>query len=562
MALFENFPYTNLHQLNLDWLINEIKNLEENQVISVNGQTGAVILYQNAVMQLPDVTEDHWSIIRMADGTYRGIMFGDDDKAYVVHGNAMSQIYSANNPPPYPVTSVNGQTGTVELYTSAYVALPDLTDAELHNWNIYRALNNVIRGIQFSDNGKAYLIAGNQRYEFYSSNNEPPYPVTSVNGQTGAAVLYQDPAVQLPGVTDAAQHNWNIWRNLNNVASGIQFNDDGTVSLIVGSDRYTLYSSNNPPSYPVTSVNGQTGTVVLTIPPAFVDNPAAAELTVAEDIPDSSVWALIRETDNGYVGIAIDSTSGSQAAYLQIGTGAGKQLVKLLTLADIPSSSGVVSVNGLSGVVVLSGADLNVSTTDTRKINVVLAGLEDGADYLREALVFDEQGNATATHNIPAGSFVYWNNGTYTASQAISIGDTLSSTNLTVVPAGGAINALNSNFTTLKYSASAITAGSKFNITGQHSYRLGALILISLTAVATSAYTPNTDPIGTIASDYRPLSNTLGINGVLVRGGTTFYQASNTVVKTDGTINFNGSSAGQSGDSITATIICSKVATT
>ena len=452
MALFENFPYTNLHELNLDWLINEIKKIEETTVISVNGQTGEVILYQNAVMQLPDVTEDHWSIIRMADGTYRGIMFGNDDKAYIVHGNMLSQIYSANNPPPYPVTSVNGQTGAVELYTSAYVALPDLTDAELHNWNIYRALNNVIRGIQFSDDGKAYLIAGNQRYEFYSSNNQPPYPVSSVNGQTGAVVLYQDPAVQLPGITDATQHNWNIWRNLNNVASGIQFNDDGTVSLIVGSDRYTLYSSNNPPNYPVSSVNGQTGAVVLSIPPAFVDNPAAAELTVAEEILDSSVWALIRETDNGYVGIAVDSTSGSQAAYLQIGTGAGKQLIKLLTLADIPQSSGVVSINGLSGVVVLSGADLNVSTTDTRKINVVLAGLETDVsalqnmdDYIREALVFDEQGQTTAIHNIPAGSFVYWNNGTYTASQAISIGDTLSSTNLTAVPAGGAINALNSN---------------------------------------------------------------------------------------------------------------------
>ena len=382
MALFENFPYTNLHELNLDWLINEIKKIEETTVISVNGQTGEVILYQNAVMQLPDVTEDHWSIIRMADGTYRGIMFGNDDKAYIVHGNMLSQIYSANNPPPYPVTSVNGQTGAVELYTSAYVALPDLTDAELHNWNIYRALNNVIRGIQFSDDGKAYLIAGNQRYEFYSSNNQPPYPVSSVNGQTGA--------------------------------------------------------------------------VVLSIPPAFVDNPAAAELTVAEEILDSSVWALIRETDNGYVGIAVDSTSGSQAAYLQIGTGAGKQLIKLLTLADIPQSSGVVSINGLSGVVVLSGADLNVSTTDTRKINVVLAGLETDVsalqnmdDYIREALVFDEQGQTTAIHNIPAGSFVYWNNGTYTASQAISIGDTLSSTNLTAVPAGGAINALNSNITNM-----------------------------------------------------------------------------------------------------------------
>ena len=32
MALFENFPYTNLHELNLDWLIDNIRKLEESQV--------------------------------------------------------------------------------------------------------------------------------------------------------------------------------------------------------------------------------------------------------------------------------------------------------------------------------------------------------------------------------------------------------------------------------------------------------------------------------------------------------------------------------------------------
>ena len=65
MALFENFPYTNLHELNLDWLINEIKKLEESSVISVNGETGEVILYKQADVSFPNVDEDHWSIIRI-----------------------------------------------------------------------------------------------------------------------------------------------------------------------------------------------------------------------------------------------------------------------------------------------------------------------------------------------------------------------------------------------------------------------------------------------------------------------------------------------------------------
>ena len=61
--------------------------------------------------------------------------------------------YSANNPPPYPVTSVAGKTGNVTLTKS----------------NV--GLGNV-------DNVKQY-----------SANNPPPYPVTSVNGQTGAVEI-------------------------------------------------------------------------------------------------------------------------------------------------------------------------------------------------------------------------------------------------------------------------------------------------------------------------------------------------------------------------------------
>ena len=61
--------------------------------------------------------------------------------------------YSADNPPPYPVTSVAGKTGAVTLTKS----------------NV--GLGNV-------DNVKQY-----------SASNPPPYPVTSVNGETGDVVI-------------------------------------------------------------------------------------------------------------------------------------------------------------------------------------------------------------------------------------------------------------------------------------------------------------------------------------------------------------------------------------
>lgn len=406
MALFENFPYTNLHELNLDWLINVLNELKNSQVLSVNGQTGEVILYQDAQMLLPEVSNDHWSIGRVADGTYRGIMFGNNDLAYIVHGDRMAQLYAANNPPPYPVTSVNGQTGDVVLYSEASVHLPSLTDAEIHKWNIWRWINNTMSGIEFDDTGKAYLIVNANRYNIYTSNDQPPYPVTSVNEQTGD--------------------------------------------------------------------------VELDIPDAFVDDMADAELTIAENIPDSSVWALLRETANGYVGIAVNNGI-NPAAYLQIGTGATAQRIHLLTNADIPQSAGVVSINGLTGVVTINGsqievsgndgrsiaaalaaldaktgADIDVSSTDTRKINVALSGLETDINNVRAAFVYDENGNTTAAHNIPSGSYVFWNNGAYKAASAIAIGDTLSSTNLTAIPTGGVTNNLNDNINTVSNNLSVL----------------------------------------------------------------------------------------------------------
>ena len=65
--------------------------------------------------------------------------------------------YSASNPPPYPVNSVNGKTGAVTINIPS-------TAADV-------GLGNV-------DNVKQY-----------SASNPPPYPITSVNGKTGAVSL-------------------------------------------------------------------------------------------------------------------------------------------------------------------------------------------------------------------------------------------------------------------------------------------------------------------------------------------------------------------------------------
>ena len=442
MALFENFPYTNLHELNLDWLINELNRIKESAVISVNGMTGDVILYENATVQFPNVSEDHWSIIRMANGTDRGIMFGNDNKAYIVHGNLMAELYAQNNQPPYPVTSVNGQTGDVVLYASNTVRLPELDDISLHNWNIFRELNNVYRGIQFNDDGSAEIIDGLNRYQLYTTNNPPPYPVTSVNGQTGSVTLFTDnnSVVAFPAINDPDIAGWIMGRTINNTPCYIQLNDDGTMGLTAGVNSYRIYTTND------------TANDIINVP------------TDA----NTDIWGLIRTTSEGSVGILFNNNDllTTPEAYIRyVDSNDVVHTEKLLTAADIPSASGVVSFNGQTGVVVVKGSDLIISTTDTRTI---AQGFADVAttDYAIKGSVSYVENTNTATQNIPAGAYVIWKNAPYISSQAISIGDILSGTNLTAISTGGISNDLRDDVDTLNSKLTALVERQSIDISG------------------------------------------------------------------------------------------------
>lgn len=98
MGMFEQFPYTNFHELNLDWIIEQIKNVLESAVISVNGQTGEVILYQSENVVFPDVDSNQWRMVRTADGHTAGVMF-NDDYMYVMYDNTADRVYTMNHPP-------------------------------------------------------------------------------------------------------------------------------------------------------------------------------------------------------------------------------------------------------------------------------------------------------------------------------------------------------------------------------------------------------------------------------------------------------------------------------
>lgn len=134
------------------------------KVDSVNGKTGNVTLTAADVGAVP-VGESGIIGVAAVNGRSGNVTLTSED---VGLGNLDNERqYSASNPPPYPVVSVNGKTGTVNLTANDIGARPS-------DWTPSKS--NIGLG-----------LVENERQ--YSAANPPPYPVTSVNGQTGAAAV-------------------------------------------------------------------------------------------------------------------------------------------------------------------------------------------------------------------------------------------------------------------------------------------------------------------------------------------------------------------------------------
>ena len=119
--MFENFPYTNFHDLNLDWLIEKIMEAygPDNPppvglVLSVNGETGAVVLYKDAIVTLPAVDDTGWNIHRLSDGTSTGIQFIKGQPMQRIDGVNRYNVYDEGNPLEGGKTHGQANRGSVE----------------------------------------------------------------------------------------------------------------------------------------------------------------------------------------------------------------------------------------------------------------------------------------------------------------------------------------------------------------------------------------------------------------------------------------------------------------
>lgn len=430
MGLFENFPYSNLHNLNLDWILQEVKKLKE------------------------------------AAG------------------------YSPENPPPYPVTSVNGQTGAVILFNEqegAYVRFPD---SENNQWNIYRLVDGVPAGIQFSATLPAKRMQGTNRFNIYDEGNPPPYPVVSVNGKSGAVVLFEDGDGAYIKFPDTDNPQWNVYRIIEGQVNGIQFHKNGAAVRMQGDNRYQIYDQGNPPPYPVTSVNGLTGAAET----PFTDHTDDILEFVSGAV--GAQWGLKRTINTGTaneeeleLSLQKNDTTGDPEAYIS----SGETVKKLLTEDDIPSSSGVVSVNGLTGVVSLTGANTPIEPNNQQTVAQAITAeaqaraqadnaLSNNIAKLQEGIAIIVNGDM-ATVAVPVGGYAYLRNNTHgladglyknTSSAAFPVsGGTADSTVFSAVPTGAVNDAVNMLNSKIAYYSKTITFDSSGRATFSNISDLG-----------------------------------------------------------------------------------------
>ena len=293
------------------------------------------------------------------------------------------KLYGTDNAPPYPVTSVNGQTGDVTISAGGNV------DSVNGKTGVV-VLNKSDVGLGNVDNVRQY-----------STSNPPPYPVQSVDGATGAVVTN---AVK---TTPQSLSDTQKQQVRNNIGAGTS-SFDGDYNSLTNKPTIPTKTSQltNDSHYitaneaPVQSVNSKTGAVQLNasdfgaLPDTTVIPTKTSQLDndsgFISDIPIASatqlggvkVGAGLSVTENGVLsatgGGTADSVEwnnvldkpttiagyGITDAKIENGTiTLGNQTITPL------ASAPVTSVNSKTGAVVLTQDDVGDGTTYVRTHN-------------------------------------------------------------------------------------------------------------------------------------------------------------------------------------------------
>lgn len=135
----------------------------------------------------------------------------------------------------FPVTSVNGVTGAVTINTvyaygesTSYIEAQS-SDGYIRNCASWTTINGKrYRWIFYAKPSKlttfevSFYDESNKKWtasEVYTSNNPPPYPITSVNGETGAiyvSTLNQNNNAGVAGLRVDSDSDYSVWHSYNN----------------------------------------------------------------------------------------------------------------------------------------------------------------------------------------------------------------------------------------------------------------------------------------------------------------------------------------------------------
>lgn len=247
------FPFFNMQQLNLDWLMKQMQRILA--FLPINSGTAGQILQRGS-------DSARWVNIGAVSMDIHGLQTAEDvrgsDELPVyntsVEGNrkmTISALAAMLPSPTAPVTSVNGKTGAVVLDAEDVGALPDSYTAPV------TSVNGMTGDVIVSGGGGG--------------------AVDSVNGKTGNVILTASDVGAMPDSYTAPVSSVN--GQTGNVTLGAA--DVGALP-----DTYTA---------PVTSVNGQTGNVVISASPINFIGGTEIELTKSDvlsfpsNIPSSAV---------------------------------------------------------------------------------------------------------------------------------------------------------------------------------------------------------------------------------------------------------------------------------
>ena len=290
----------------------------EAPVMSVNGETGEVVLDAEDVGALPDNT----SYVSSFNGSTGAVTYS----APVTSVNGQTGAVTVT----IPVTSVNGQTGAVVLSIPTKVS-------QLQNDSGFGTYSKPSGGIPKSDLANAVQTSLGKADSALQS-----APVSSVDGKTGAVTIIPTGGTQGQVLKKTSSTNYAVeWANESGAVSSVDGKTGAVTVLPTGgsqgqvlkktsSTNYAVEWANESGGGAVTSVNSKTGAVVLDAGDLAYDSTETySSGTVGDELSD------LKSDLNGK--LSSNQGSGNAGKWLTIANDG------TVTASDLPVYSGGVS---------------------------------------------------------------------------------------------------------------------------------------------------------------------------------------------------------------------------